>query len=105
MLGGSAFNAIHAIAKTKAGLRLGYVGVAGRAPVISRTPSALLSLLRAFKRSGRGSLVSFGPGHVWISNFTPEVEGIIELADYLLLNNREFGGLGRRVRFPTKEAS
>ena len=34
MLGGSAFNAIHAIAKTKAGLRLGYVGVAGRVPVI-----------------------------------------------------------------------
>src|ERR1700730_12654434 len=33
-LGGSAFNAIHAIAKTKAGLRLGYVGIAGRVPVI-----------------------------------------------------------------------
>ena len=175
MLGGSAFNAIHAIAKTKAGLRLGYVGVAGRVPVIGlspvqqfesfgvdsryvrqdsdnlcgicfsyseegertllthagansgmayyieqefdalakylagahfihvtsflddRTPAALLSLLRAVKQAGRGNLISFDPGHVWISNLTPEVEGIIELTDYLLLNNREFGELGRRV--------
>ena len=174
MLGGSAFNAIHAIAKTKAGLRLGYVGVAGRVPVIGlsavqqlesfgvdsryirqdtdnlcgicfsyseegdrtllthagansgmadyieqefdalteylanvhiihvtsflddRTPAALLSLLRAVKQVGLGSLISFDPGHVWISNLTPEVEGIIELTDYLLLNNREFGELGSR---------
>lgn len=34
VLGGSAFNAIHAIAQTYAGLRLGYVGIAGRMPVI-----------------------------------------------------------------------
>jgi sugar/nucleoside kinase (ribokinase family) len=33
VLGGSAFNAIHAIAQTQVGLRLGYVGVAGRVPV------------------------------------------------------------------------
>jgi sugar/nucleoside kinase (ribokinase family) len=33
VLGGSAFNAIHAIARTRVGLRLGYVGVAGRVPV------------------------------------------------------------------------
>jgi len=33
-LGGSAFNAIHAIAQTHVGLRLGYVGIAGHAPVI-----------------------------------------------------------------------
>jgi|SRR5216683_2756296 len=32
-LGGSAFNAIYAIAQTQVGLRLGYVGVAGRVPV------------------------------------------------------------------------
>ena len=174
MLGGSAFNAIHAIAKTKAGLRLGYVGVAGRVPVIGlsplqqfaslgvdcrfvrpdpdnlcgicfsyseegdrtllthagandrmadyieqefdaitayltesqiihvtsflddRTPGALLALLRAVKRAGRGNLISFDPGHVWTSHLTPEVEGIIELSDYLLLNNREFGDVGPR---------
>ncbi|RJL32904.1 ribokinase [Bailinhaonella thermotolerans] len=33
-LGGSAFNAIYAIARSGVGLRLGYVGVAGRVPVI-----------------------------------------------------------------------
>lgn len=175
MLGGSAFNAIHAIAKTKAGLRLGYVGVAGRVPVIGmsavqqleslgidsryvhtdpdelcgicfsyseggdrtllthmganermadyiderfdalaeyltgariihvtsflddRTAGALLRLLRAVRRSDRGNVISFDPGHVWASNLTPEIEGIIGLSDYLLLNNREFGELGQRA--------
>jgi sugar/nucleoside kinase (ribokinase family) len=175
MLGGSAFNAVHAIAKTKAGLRLGFVGVAGRVPVIglsalqqldslgidSRyvrqdaenlcgicfsysedgdrtllthagansgmadyiernfddltayllgahiihvtsfldacTAGALLPLLRAVKQAGRGNLISFDPGHVWSTKLTPEVEGIIELSDYLLLNNREFGEVGQRA--------
>lgn len=175
MLGGSAFNAIHAIAKTKAGLRLGYVGVAGRVPIIGlstvqqleslgidsryvdtdpdelcgicfsyseggdrtllthmganermaeyierrfealteylsgariihvtsflddRTAGALLRLLRAVREAGQGNLISFDPGHVWASNLTPEVEGIIELSDYLLLNNREFGEVGQRA--------
>lgn len=174
MLGGSAFNAIHAIAKTKAGLRLGYVGVAGRVPVIGlsavqqldslgidtryvrqdienlcgicfsysedgdrtllthagandrmanyieqefdnlvaylsrariihitsflddRSAGALLGLLRAVKRVGRGNLISFDPGHVWSTNFTPEVEGIVALSDYLLVNNREFSEIGQR---------
>lgn len=36
-LGGSAFNAIYAIAATQVGLRLGYVGVAGRVPVIGQS--------------------------------------------------------------------
>ena len=58
----------------------------------------MLPLLRAVKQAGRGNLISFDPGYVWISNLTPEVEGIIELTDYLLLNNREFGELGQRVR-------
>lgn len=174
VLGGSAFNAIHAIARMKAGLRLGYVGVAGRVPVIGlsvaqqldslgidsrrvrhdpenlcgvcfsysedgdrtmlthagandqmanyieqefdnlvsylasariihvtsflddRTPGALLALLREVKRTGRGNVISFDPGHVWSSSRTPEIEGIIALSDYLLLNNREFGDVGDR---------
>ena len=174
MLGGSAFNAIHAIAKTKAGLRLGYVGVAGRVPVIGlsvvqqldnlgidsrfvrqdaerlcgicfsysedgdrtmlthaganddmadyieqefdnlvgyltssriihvtsflddRTPGALLALLREVKRTGQGNVISFDPGHVWSSNLTPELEEIVALSDYLLLNDREFSDLGGR---------
>jgi sugar/nucleoside kinase (ribokinase family) len=45
-LGGSAFNAIFAIAKTQVGLRLGYVGVAGRVPVIG------LSSIQQFEALG-----------------------------------------------------
>ncbi|HEX4220748.1 MAG TPA: carbohydrate kinase family protein, partial [Pseudonocardiaceae bacterium] len=45
-LGGSAFNAIHAMAKAQAGLRLGYVGVAGRVPMIG------LSTSQAFQKLG-----------------------------------------------------
>src|SRR5262249_51786680 len=41
-LGGSAYNAIYAIAQTRIGLRLGYVGVAGRVPVLA------LSFVRQF---------------------------------------------------------
>jgi sugar/nucleoside kinase (ribokinase family) len=174
VLGGSAFNAIHAIAKTKAGLRLGYVGVAGRVPVTGlsavrqmeaagidsrfvrqdaerlcgicfsysedgdrtlltnagandhmadyieqkfddlvgylssariihvtsflddRTPGALLALLREVKRTRQGSMICFDPGHVWASDRTQEIEGIVALSDYLLLNNREFGDMGDR---------
>jgi sugar/nucleoside kinase (ribokinase family) len=174
VLGGSAFNAIHAIAKTKAGLRLGYVGVAGRVPVIGlsvvqqldslgvdsrfvrqdaerlcgicfsysedgdrtmlthagandhmadyieqefdnlvsylasariihvtsflddRTPGAMLALLREVKRTGRGTTISFDPGHVWSSGLTQDIAGIVALSDYLLLNNREFGEMGGR---------
>jgi hypothetical protein len=54
-------------------------------------------LLRAVKQIGCGNLISFDPGHVWISSLTPEINGIIELTDYLLLNNREFGELGNRA--------
>jgi sugar/nucleoside kinase (ribokinase family) len=45
-LGGSAFNAIYAIANTQVGLRLGYVGVAGQVPVIG------VSSIQAFKSIG-----------------------------------------------------
>lgn len=174
-LGGSAFNAIHAIARCRAGLRLGYVGVAGRVPVIGlsavqqleslgidcryvhkdmdrlcgicfsysedgdrtllthaganegmadyierefdalteylmsariihitsflddHTAGPLLALLRAVKQAGRGNLISFDPGHVWSSRLTPEISGLIELSDYLLLNNREFSEIGKRA--------
>lgn len=175
MLGGSAFNAVYAIAKTKADLRLGYIGVAGHVPVIGlsavqqldslgidtryvrqdaadlcgicfsysengdrtllthaganermasyidqefddlvayltstrlihvtsflddRSAGALLRLLSAVKQAGRGNLISFDPGHVWSSNLTPEVKGLVALSDYLLLNNREFDEVGHRT--------
>src|SRR5262249_23954908 len=51
-LGGSAFNAIHAIASAQAGLRLGYVGVAGRVPVPA------VSSIRQFE--------TLGIDHTWV---------------------------------------
>jgi sugar/nucleoside kinase (ribokinase family) len=51
--GGSAFNTVHALARMRAGLRLGYVGVAGRRPAHGPSGHALLGRLgvdRAFAR-------------------------------------------------------
>src|SRR6266545_3970025 len=51
--GGSAFNTVHALARMGTGLRLGYVGVAGRRPGHGPSGHALLGRLgvdRAFAR-------------------------------------------------------
>jgi sugar/nucleoside kinase (ribokinase family) len=173
-VGGSAFNAIQAIAATGMGLRLGYVGVAGQVPLVAdsilgqfdaagidrrfvgwdngslcgiclsysaggdrtllthvganrwmadylrdefagivgylaaarvvhvtsflddRTASVLLSVLREVRRRSPATRVCFDPGHVWSLDHGDAVEGILHLSDYLLVNPREFAGLGRR---------
>ncbi|GIG92940.1 hypothetical protein Pen02_78760 [Plantactinospora endophytica] len=180
-LGGSAFNAIFAIAQTQVGLRLGYVGVAGRVPVIGlstvaqlealgidhryvfsddehlcgiclslaedgdrtllthsganeyladhldrefdqvvgylagarvvhvtsflddRTPGRLLRVLRAVKQAASGTAICFDPGHVWSAAATPEIEALLGLSDYLLVNYREFRELGRHVEGESDE--
>ncbi|MCY1144339.1 carbohydrate kinase family protein [Actinoplanes sp. Pm04-4] len=165
-LGGSAFNTIHAMALEDAGLRLGYVGVAGRIPLRApsvvdamdaygidrrfvfaderlggvcfsvmhdgdrtlfthagantafadhldahfdevvaylagarlihvtsflddRTPGRLLAVLTAVKAANPRALISCDPGHVWCANRTSDIDGILRLSDYLLLNRRE----------------
>jgi sugar/nucleoside kinase (ribokinase family) len=171
-LGGSAFNAIFALAKMKLGLRLGYVGVAGRVPIPgmsslqqlealevdhrfvrrddsrlcgiclsmqshgertllthiganeqmadhlnesfeditkymasaravhitsfldSSTAEHLLAVLQAVKKRSPETLISFDPGHVWTSTSTEAIDGITGIADYLLLNYREFKQIG-----------
>ncbi|WP_242644956.1 PfkB family carbohydrate kinase [Streptomyces laculatispora] len=62
-----------------------------------RTPAQLLALLTAVKRASPHTLISVDPGHVWSAQPTPETEAIVALADYLLLNHREFHELGRRT--------
>jgi sugar/nucleoside kinase (ribokinase family) len=174
-LGGSAFNTVETIARTRPGLRLGYVGIAGRLPpgappVLGRfddlgidrrfvftddrhlcgvclsytergdrtllthaganrhlaehldrhgaevagylagsrlvhvtsfldpdTPGRLLAVLAEAKRLNPDLRISFDPGHVWASRPTPEIEGILAYADYLLVNEREFRDLGGRA--------
>ncbi|BBC29217.1 hypothetical protein SGFS_005080 [Streptomyces graminofaciens] len=172
-LGGSAYNAVNALAQMQLDLRLGYVGVAGRVPgpglsairqleslgvdhpfvfrdddhlcgvcfaftengertllthaganaamadhidaafddlvaylatarvvhvtsfLDDRTPRRLLDVLQAVKQASPGTLISFDPGHVWSHQSTPEIEAMVSLADFLLLNHREFRELGR----------
>jgi len=172
VLGGSAYNAIHSIAQTRVGLRLGYVGVAGRVPLpgvsfvqqfealrvdhrfvfedydhmcgicfsfseggdrtllthaganeyltghLSRefarvveylararvvhvtsflddvTAGCLLSVLEAVKKVNHRTLICFDPGHVWSAAGMTEVDGLIRISDYLLVNSREFRELG-----------
>jgi sugar/nucleoside kinase (ribokinase family) len=62
-----------------------------------RTPARLLAVLTAVKRANPATLISFDPGHVWSQQGDPSVAGIVALADYLLLNQREFLDLGRKV--------
>ncbi|GAA2519673.1 PfkB family carbohydrate kinase [Winogradskya humida] len=170
-LGGSAFNTVHAIARTRPGLRLGYVGAAGRNPTGGPSPRAglatlgidhrhvsynddalsgicfsltengdrtllthaganssfpeyvdrhfdalvgylsrtrlihvtsllddtsagrLLALLTAVKAVNPATALSFDPGHVWSTTVTADIEGLVRLSDYLLLNRRELAEL------------
>ncbi|CAD5962220.1 Ribokinase [Streptomyces sp. KY75] len=62
-----------------------------------RTPGTLLALLHEVKRVNPSTRISFDPGHVWSLSPTPEVRGMVALADYLLLNHREFRELGQRA--------
>ena len=171
-LGGSAFNAVCAVAHTDLGLRVGYVGVSGRMPmpgfsavrqldqlgidhagvhkrddVLSGvcfsyvedgertllthaganegmadylreqfdtvvhylasarvvhvtsfldayTPACLLAVLKDVRRQNPQTLISFDPGHVWSTSSMAEMDGLLELSDFLLVNNQEFRALG-----------
>jgi sugar/nucleoside kinase (ribokinase family) len=171
-LGGSAFNAIRTLAQTKLSLRLGFVGAAGRVPVMgmsslqhldalgidrthvviddNRLSGICLSIVEGGDRtllthsgansglanylvSHRGDVVdylsrakiihltsflddltakqllpiltevrlsdntlTFDPGHVWCTNPTDEIRGLLALSDYILLNYREFSELSHR---------
>ena len=167
-LGGSAFNTLHAIAAARTGLRLGFVGVAGRVPAAGlsaldtfdrygidrrfvfpdrerlcgvcvsflsegertllthpgandafadhltsefdrvvahlaearlvhvtsflddRSAGVLHRVLGAVKAISPGTLISFDPGHVWSTQPAPEVDSIVALCDFLLVNPREY---------------
>ena len=67
------------------------------------TPAALLTVLQDVKQANPATLISVDPGHVWSLDATGPVAGIIALADYLLLNHREFRELGARSDQDTDE--
>jgi sugar/nucleoside kinase (ribokinase family) len=58
------------------------------------TPAELLSLLRAVRDAMPSIAISFDPGHVWVTEPTPDIEGLISISDHLILNAREFQALG-----------
>lgn len=68
-----------------------------------RTPAQPLALLQAVKRANPATLISFDPGHVWSHESTPEIDAIVALSDYLLLNHREFHELGDQTDQDTDE--
>jgi len=174
-LGGSAFNTLYAIANARTGLRLGFVGVAGRVPVAGlsavdacdryeidrrlvfaererlcgvcvsflsegertlltyaganeafadhlasefdqvvayladarlvhvtsflddRSAGILRRVLEAVKAISPGTLISFDPGHVWSTEPAPDVDRIVGLCDFLLVNRREYREAPRAV--------
>ncbi|MDP9824954.1 carbohydrate kinase family protein [Kineosporia succinea] len=53
------------------------------------TPAVLLRLLGALRERAPGVVITVDPGHVWCAEPTPEILGIIGLADHLLLNRAE----------------
>jgi sugar/nucleoside kinase (ribokinase family) len=181
-LGGSAFNAIYALANLNLDLRIGFLGLAGRVPIPGqsgvselaaldvdhdfvrydesrlcgicfalqadgertllthaganscfadylddafddivkylattrvvhvtsflddRTAGRLSTLLREVKSVSPGTLLSFDPGHVWSQAKTPEIEGILAVTDFLLVNSREFRDIGGHSAGETDEA-
>jgi sugar/nucleoside kinase (ribokinase family) len=59
-----------------------------------RTPAAAHRTIRRAKELNPGLIVLCDPGHAWSIAPSPAVEGILGLADYLLVNHREFKSLG-----------
>ncbi|GIF25926.1 sugar/nucleoside kinase (ribokinase family) [Actinoplanes tereljensis] len=59
-----------------------------------RSPGRLRALLTAVKAKRPQTLISLDPGHVWCTNRTADIDGILRLADFLLVNRREFEALG-----------
>ncbi|HEY8473616.1 MAG TPA: PfkB family carbohydrate kinase [Natronosporangium sp.] len=69
-----------------------------------RTAGRLEILLRKVKSNSPDTLISFDPGHVWSQAKAPEIDGILGVTDFLLVNSREFRDLGNYQPGDTDEA-
>jgi sugar/nucleoside kinase (ribokinase family) len=56
----------------------------------SETSELLHKLAEDAKKANPGLLLSCDPGYTWLKNLEPSVAGILRLADFLFLNEREF---------------
>src|SRR5262249_24598450 len=61
-----------------------------------RTAQCLLAVLDGAKRRNPHMRISFDPGHVWSTARTIDIDRIIGLSDFLLMNYREFKQIGGR---------
>lgn len=58
------------------------------------TPGEMVGVLRKAKHINPRLRVSFDPGYDWAVHRTPEIAGLLELADLVFVNYREFKALG-----------
>ena len=59
------------------------------------TPKILCKILEKVKLINPWVKISFDPGHQWIIKGSPAIHKILNLSDFLFLNNREFENLGK----------
>lgn len=64
----------------------------------SSTPKALLSLLNEVRRRSPGTVICLDPGDEWCARPTADVAALVGLADYVVVNAREFAGVSDIVR-------
>lgn len=57
------------------------------------TPEPLLAVLRAVKNASPTTRISLDPGGTWCADPRPVIQNLLELADYLLVNDAEFRAL------------
>ena len=62
----------------------------------SETPTRLATFLRSVLTENPHICLVIDPGHGWLTEGQPGVEEVLGLADFLLLNEREFEALGGR---------
>jgi sugar/nucleoside kinase (ribokinase family) len=56
-----------------------------------------LRILQALKEINPATKVSFDPGHAWCKDHSQEIDALVQISDFLILNYREFRELGRYV--------
>jgi sugar/nucleoside kinase (ribokinase family) len=59
-----------------------------------RTAGRLAATLRAVRSANPATQICFDPGHVWSQAKNPDVGRILQVTDYLLVNQRELRDLG-----------
>jgi sugar/nucleoside kinase (ribokinase family) len=68
------------------------------------TPRLVFEVLRRAKLLNPRVLITFDPGHAWARAPSADVEGILRLSDYVVVNYREFKALGQYAHGESDQA-